>query len=485
MENSLSVGSVLKGAVEYSIVEPLHQGGFGITYRATANIMVGNIPQVGTFTIKEFFMGKICSRDEQGNVVVATENQGLFRQAKRDFKDEAEILHSLKHPNIVPVNEVFEQNNTVYYVMSYLGNMSLYRYVQQQGGLLSEAQALKVYSPLKSALDYLHKCSVLHLDVKPDNIMMVTDGDTVKPVLIDFGQAIYFVNGKPRRNKGIGGYSKGYSPMELKQVVSSFSPSLDWYSLSATLLYMLSGTDPCDASELSIQRICRSLPDNVSQKTINMILDGMGKGNGMNGNTSGHDEPLVTDPIIPTSHTELPIGKIAGGAVVVAVALFLGWGSYRYYANAAGEKEKQTVQNDTVAKDTIGIKNVAMTDIGDSLSNKKQTKLHSDEEKSPVPNDENDGKKAEMREEQKKNEPTNDTSPISGTVNLGYATWSGGLRNGKPHGVGRMQFRRSHAVEGCATVPQAGDYIEGFCENGVLQNGSLYRDGVKIEAIVR
>ena len=48
-----------------------------------------------------------------------------------------------------------------------------------------------------------------------------------------------------------------------------------------------------------------------------------------------------------------------------------------------------------------------------------------------------------------------------------------------------MTFRSSHAVAGCSTVPEAGDYIDGYCENGVVQNGALYRNGEKIETIVR
>ena len=229
IHNALTIGSSLKGAVLYTIAEPLHSGGFGITYRATAQIMVGNIPQTATFTIKEFFIGKICSRDANGNVVVAAENQQAFKNAKADFKTEAEILHSLKHDNIVPVNEVFEQNNTVYYVMSYLGNVSLYQYVAENCGALQESQAKGIILPLTSALAYLHNRNILHLDIKPDNIMMVRHGNTIKPVLIDFGQAMYFVNGKPKKDKGIRGYSKGYSPLELKQNVNTFSPSLDIY----------------------------------------------------------------------------------------------------------------------------------------------------------------------------------------------------------------------------------------------------------------
>lgn len=78
-----------------------------------------------------------------------------------------------------------------------------------------------------------------------------------------------------------------------------------------------------------------------------------------------------------------------------------------------------------------------------------------------------------------------DSSPKSGTVNLGYATWTGGLLNGKPHGKGTMKFNSSHAVSGCSMMPQAGDYIIGYCENGVIQNGGLYRDGKKIDTVIR
>ena len=75
--------------------------------------------------------------------------------------------------------------------------------------------------------------------------------------------------------------------------------------------------------------------------------------------------------------------------------------------------------------------------------------------------------------------------PTNGTVNLGYATWTGGLRAGKPHGNGTMRFRSSHSISGCSTTAQSGDYVVGFCENGVLQSGALYHDGEKVETFVR
>lgn len=79
---------------------------------------------------------------------------------------------------------------------------------------------------------------------------------------------------------------------------------------------------------------------------------------------------------------------------------------------------------------------------------------------------------------------TTETSS-NGTVNLGYATWKGGIKGGKPHGNGTMTFTRSHSIEGCQEQALPGDYVKGFCENGILTNGALYRDGEKIESFIR
>ena len=521
IHNALNIGSTLKGAVLYTIAESLHSGGFGITYRATAQIMVGNIPSTATFTIKEFFMGKICSRDANGNVVVTAENQQAFKSAKADFKTEAEILHSLKHDNIVPVNEVFEQNNTVYYVMSYLGNVSLYQYVAEHCGALQESQAKGIILPLTSALAYLHNRNILHLDIKPDNIMMVRHGNTIKPVLIDFGQAMYFVNGKPKKDKGIRGYSKGYSPLQLKQNVSTFSPSLDIYSLAATLLYMLSGVDPCDAEEQSTHKIYKTLPESVSQNTMDAIICGLQKeavsrpndiasfqnilehgihstANSSFSNNAG-DGRIPTDTIIPDPPKPISTKLIAIACVtVVSLGGWFAWNKFNkneegnatehsanYDTLQSQKKDSTSVIADNIMRKTdkmpedVDIKeNVAKTSKKDEQkqSNKSEGKIESTDSHKPtsIPS---------SKPTPSSSKPT--SSPKSGTVNLGYATWTGGLLNGKPHGNGRMKFHASHAVSGCSTTPQAGDYIIGYCQNGVIQNGALYRDGEKIETIIR
>ena len=499
--HALTIGSILKGATTYKIEKQLHCGGFGMTYLAKAQIMVGNIPQVAMFTIKEFFLGKICSRDVHGNVMVAQENQQLFKQAKQDFRDEAEILHSLKHANIVPVNEVFEQHNTVYYVMAYLGNVSLCQYVSEQGGALSENQAKKIIVDLSGALSYLHNRHILHLDIKPDNVMMMGDGASAKPVLIDFGQAVYFENGKPKRNKGIGGYSRGFSPLELKQTVAEFQPSLDIYALAATLLYMLTGKEPCDASDQSVHKIYRALPEDVSQNTMDAIICGMqkdslchpqtildfqnilqmGKTQIGGGSDTGTGGPIVTDPIISHSSSSLPVGKVAAIAVGLLLVGMIGWYSVKNFGgkDTSADVAHQEEKSDTTSKDTVKIsKFTALPAAETPEADNPQVNDNPSKPEKVVKHDDSNGGQTSVN-------PVKKETPTSGTVNLGYATWTGGLLNGKPHGNGRMNFRSSHAIGGCSTIPEAGDYIDGYCENGVVQSGALYRNGEKIETIIR
>ena len=114
MSNFLPVGTVLNGKRKYTIESTLHSGGFGNTYLVKGIVMDENIAQEATYTIKEFYFAKYCTRAADGSVTVAdASNASRFNAAKADFYTEANILHGLKHDGIVPVNEVFEQNNTV------------------------------------------------------------------------------------------------------------------------------------------------------------------------------------------------------------------------------------------------------------------------------------------------------------------------------------------------------------------------------------
>ena len=277
---TLPIGAKLQSPKRvYTVEQVLGQGGFGITYKVSANIRVDNVVARISFAVKEFFMKESCERDSHDSVCYSSPVKDKVEWSKKDFLAEAKRLNkiSLEHPNLIHVNEVFEANNTVYYVMEYLDGGSLRSYVRKHGSL-SEHDALEMMKPIFKAVDFLHQNLMTHLDIKPDNIMLKRDADSGKiiPVLIDFGLSKHYdKNGKPTSSIRILGCSDGYAPMEQYVGINTFTPQADVYALAATLLFTLTGKDPVIATELSKDKIVTSLPESVCSKVKEAIVSAM------------------------------------------------------------------------------------------------------------------------------------------------------------------------------------------------------------------
>lgn len=261
-DNTLKTGSLLKHG-EYNIIRVLGQGGFGITYEAD-QVSLGR-----KVAVKEFFMKDICNRDEATShvSVPSVGSKELVERFRQKFIKEARMLAGYKHPSIVKVHDVFEENGTAYYVMEYLEGGSLQNMVKSRGRLC-EAEALRYIKEIAEALSYIHSRHTLHLDVKPGNIMLDSDG---RSVLIDFGISKQ-IDGEGHLTSSTPlGVSKGYAPFEqvAQESDSSYSAATDIYSLGATLYFLVTGKQPFDASA-----ILKGLPTGeleeagVSRKTI-------------------------------------------------------------------------------------------------------------------------------------------------------------------------------------------------------------------------
>lgn len=246
MGHTLSKGTILQGsAYRYEIVRTLGQGTFGITYLANAQIP-GPLGTVEVqVALKEFFMRDINSR-EDGSTVTGSRG-GFFEDYRRKFRREALNLSHIQHPNIVKVLEMFDANGTSYIAMNYLDGGSLDNYIQHHGHLTSD-EALAIICPVADALRHMHEAGMLHLDLKPGNIMLTSDG---KPVIIDFGLSKqYDESGNPESSTAVGAGTPGYAPIEQSSYRegSDFPVSMDIYALGATLFKMLTGHRPPDAS---------------------------------------------------------------------------------------------------------------------------------------------------------------------------------------------------------------------------------------------
>lgn len=273
--SSLQPGAILNSPTQqYRIVEVLGVGSFGITYLATSKVKYGNVSFNVKFAIKEHFMDS-CYRDKDGVRVHCTPtSRNSVEQSRNDFLNEAKRLQNLCNSsrNIVHVNEAFEANGTAYYVMEYLDGGS--------PGKMGEREALQYIQQIAAAVKILHEHKLLHLDIKPDNIVLKReDNGTIYPVLIDFGITKHFdEKGNPTSSPNAKGISLGYAPIEQNDVIREFAPTLDIYALGATLLYLLTGKNPPSSVKLidSSQKELNSLiPANVSKSTRAAILKAM------------------------------------------------------------------------------------------------------------------------------------------------------------------------------------------------------------------
>lgn len=283
LNGALAVGTVLRSPNnEYVVESVLGMGGFGVTYKVSVEKMLqeGNVSQRVKlyFAIKEFFMHG-CDRSGDGaRVTYASTIEGEVKQSKQDFITEAKRLNQLgtRSKNIVKVNEVFEANDTAYYVMEYLDSGSIYDYVKSHGSM-SWNEAKNIIVPIAQAVGLLHNEKLLHMDIKPDNIMLKRDrnGDMI-PTLIDFGIAKHFDSkGKPTSHLMAKGASDGYAPMEQYAGIDNFAPEIDVYALGATLLFLLTAKQPPKAFDLNANIVAEQLPTSLSSAQKEVITKAM------------------------------------------------------------------------------------------------------------------------------------------------------------------------------------------------------------------
>lgn len=251
---SLAIGTILHGeAYDYKIMDVLGQGTFGITYKAKVEMKgaLGRLDSNMYVAVKEFFMKEVNGRENSSVTSGSTSNGGLFYYYRDKFEREARNLSTLSHPNIVKVLEAFHANGTTYYSMEYIDGISLDKKIAQSPqGRMPLTEAIETLKQISAAIAFMHSRNMLHLDVKPGNVMMRKDGTAV---LIDFGLSKqYTSDGEPESSTKVGAGTPGYAPIEQASYHEGkgFPTMMDVYALGGTLFKMLTGQRPSEASEI-------------------------------------------------------------------------------------------------------------------------------------------------------------------------------------------------------------------------------------------
>lgn len=244
------MGTCLLGD-QFTITSRLSNGGFGITYLATDNYLDR------TVVIKECFPEVFCHREGTSVLVRSQSNAEKYRSIVDMFMREARSIAKMRHPNIVGVHRVFEDNDTAYMALDLIEGQDLRQFIRGKEQYLEPKQIREIVIRLLDAIDMVHKQDLLHRDISPDNILIDNWGN---PVLIDFGAAREEASRESRALSALLVVKDGYSPQEFYFAGGKQTPCSDLYALAATFYHVISGKAPPN-SQTRMAEVAAENPD--------------------------------------------------------------------------------------------------------------------------------------------------------------------------------------------------------------------------------
>lgn len=249
---SWSVGDKIQNG-KYVIKKVLGQGGFGITYKAL-HVALDQL------------------------VVIKTPNDSLKSDSdypkfvKRFFREGQALakLSKARHRHIVRISDLFEEQDIPCLVMDFIEGENLFELIHRKGRI-AEAEAVEYIQQIGSALILVHREGLIHRDAHPGNIMIL---ETKEAVLIDFG-----ISGEMQPTTVSSSHFGNMSFAPYEQFLGHREPTIDIYTLSASLYYALTGVIPPNFLERKFngRRLVspHELVSSISERLSKAILAGM------------------------------------------------------------------------------------------------------------------------------------------------------------------------------------------------------------------
>ena len=168
------------------------------------------------------------------------------------FKREAHTIAQMEHPHILPIYDFGEFEHNLYIVMRYVTGGSLEDKLRD--GAMPPEDVLRMGDAIGQALDYAHSNNVIHLDLKPPNILLDSSGS---PYLADFGLATVLDPEGRARNPGSGTLLYMAPEQMMSDIIDHRA---DIYSFCIMLYHMLTGSLPFDGNiPLSMSQVQRDI----------------------------------------------------------------------------------------------------------------------------------------------------------------------------------------------------------------------------------
>jgi predicted Ser/Thr protein kinase len=164
-------------------------------------------------------------------------------ESRKQFRQEARMMAFVSHPRVVPIYDLYEDESGSWVIMELVPGENLKRAIERRGAM-TPTEVMPLLEELASALDAFHKRELVHLDIKPQNIMLTPDGH-IK--LIDFG----LVQPAGPSQQLVGGTAFGTAAYLAPEQAGgeAVQPATDVYSLGCVVYEMLTGRTPFVAPE--------------------------------------------------------------------------------------------------------------------------------------------------------------------------------------------------------------------------------------------
>lgn len=271
------IGTVLThGKHPITITEILSDNALGFTYRGIATInRPGEKTRRMDVVIREHFMAYCSDRAEDGKTVSTPEDiMPTVAGCLEIFKEASQIRREISdsHPAIINVQDVFEENNTYYYVVEFLKGQTLEEYINEHGPLSVE-KAIDLLSPIFLGAIKFHYRHSIHTGMTPKHIRFTSDNGKMRPVLFSLYSTMHFdENG--RRNWDVQSVKclEGYAPPEQYGEIEQFLPQIDIYSLAATFVFTISGRHLPDSRTLTEESLREALPPTLPETYTETLL---------------------------------------------------------------------------------------------------------------------------------------------------------------------------------------------------------------------
>lgn len=340
-------GQILQN--KYRIDEELTaKGGFGVVYLGTD---LGSGTRVAVKEIKP-------RKDrEKKDDEITLDPAGDWRKEKEAFLEEARLLELLRDvPQVVQLYSYSDEGDTAYIVMELLQGGTLRKKLAKEGKLPPE-EAYRIIVELLMILEKVHRRYIIHRDIAPDNIYLLTSG---RVKLFDFGVSVIYQKER-RKKEWIAAKKKGYSPLEQLQKSSEQGPWTDVYAAAATYYEMLTGKKPPGADERKTKD--ELIPPTKAEAAISaeeerVILDALAVDANKRIRTAGEFLSRLQN-----AHGKKRKRKKGTGLVIAAAAALLLGGGFFFLTGAAEKREslnnKQEYLNAGMAEEILEAEDTA------------------------------------------------------------------------------------------------------------------------------